>query len=59
MRPGELPWPLLCPAAILTAEASMTVFRVAFECWVEQTNEQDLQQLIRESLNELRAVTTA
>jgi hypothetical protein len=28
------------PAAILTAEAGITVFRVAFERWVDQANRQ-------------------
>jgi AcrR family transcriptional regulator len=45
------------PAAILTAEAGITVFRVAFERWVDQANRQNLQRLIRESLKELRAMT--
>jgi AcrR family transcriptional regulator len=45
------------PAASLTAEAGIAVFRVAFERWVDETNEQDLSQLRRESLGELRAVT--
>ncbi len=44
-------------AAILAAEAGITVFRVAFERWVDQANRQLLQRLIRESLEELRAVT--
>jgi AcrR family transcriptional regulator len=47
------------PAAILTAEAGITVFRVAFERWVDRANRQDLQPLIHESLEELRAVTAA
>ncbi len=47
------------PAAILTAEAGITVFKVAFERWIDQANQQLLQQLISESLNQLRAVTTA
>jgi AcrR family transcriptional regulator len=47
------------PAAILTAEAGIAVFRVAFERWVDPTNRQPLQRLIRESLQELRAVTAA
>jgi AcrR family transcriptional regulator len=46
-------------AAILTAEAGITVFRVAFERWVDQANRQPLQRLIRESLDELRALTVA
>ena len=45
------------PAAILTAEAGITVFRVAFERWIDQANQQLLQRLIRESLKQLRAVT--
>jgi AcrR family transcriptional regulator len=45
------------PAASLTAEAGIAVFRVAFERWVEESNHRDLPRLIRESLDELRAVT--
>jgi AcrR family transcriptional regulator len=45
------------PAASLTAEAGIAVFRVAFERWVDEPLERDLAQLIRESLDELRAVT--
>jgi AcrR family transcriptional regulator len=45
------------PAAILTAEAAITVFRVAFERWVDQADHQPLQRLIGESLEQLRAVT--
>src|ERR1700716_2634414 len=45
------------PAASLTAEAGIAVFRIAFERWVNETNQQDLTQLIRESLDQLRAVT--
>ena len=44
-------------AASLTAEAGVAVFRVAVERWVNDTNRQDLPQLIRESLDELKAVT--
>jgi AcrR family transcriptional regulator len=47
------------PAAILTAEAGITAFRVAFERWVDQANRQDLQPLIRESLEHLRTITAA
>jgi AcrR family transcriptional regulator len=47
------------PAAILTAEAGITVFRVAFELWVEKANKQSLERLIRQALEELRAVTAA
>ena len=45
------------PAASLTAEAGIAVFKIAFERWISGTGEADLPQLIRESLDELRAVT--
>ncbi len=45
------------PAASLTAEAGIAVFKVAFERWVSGNGHQDLPQQIRESLHELRAVT--
>ncbi|HEY5195985.1 MAG TPA: TetR family transcriptional regulator [Solirubrobacteraceae bacterium] len=45
------------PAASLSAEAGIAVFRVAFERWVEETNQRDLPELIRDSMDELRAVT--
>ncbi len=45
------------PAASLTAEAGIAVFKVAFERYVGDTDGQDLPRLIRESLNELKAVT--
>jgi AcrR family transcriptional regulator len=44
------------PAATLAAEAGTTVFRVAFERWVDPSNSEQLAQLIRESLDELRSV---
>jgi len=45
------------PAASLTAEAGIAVFKVAFQRWVEKSNKRDLPRLIRESLDELQAVT--
>ena len=45
------------PAASLAAEAGIAVFRIAFERWVNETSQRDLPQLIRESLDELKAVT--
>jgi AcrR family transcriptional regulator len=45
------------PAASLTAEAGIAVFRIAFERWARETSQADLPQLIRESLDELKAVT--
>jgi AcrR family transcriptional regulator len=45
------------PAASLTAEAGIAVFRIAFERWVDETNQHGLPRLIRESLDALKAVT--
>jgi AcrR family transcriptional regulator len=45
------------PAASLTAEAGIAVFRIAFERWVPESNQRDLPELIRDSLQELKAVT--
>ncbi len=44
------------PAASLTAEAGIAVFKVAFERWVDESNELGLPVLIRESLDALRVV---
>jgi AcrR family transcriptional regulator len=44
------------PAASLTAEAGIAVFRIAFERWINETNQEDLSRLIRASLDELKAV---
>jgi AcrR family transcriptional regulator len=46
------------PAAILTAEAGIAVFRVAFERWVDPAGQQPLEQCLRESFEALRAVTS-
>jgi AcrR family transcriptional regulator len=45
------------PAATLTAEAGIAVFRVAFALWVSEGDSRDLPELIRESFGELQAVT--
>jgi AcrR family transcriptional regulator len=45
------------PAASLAAEAGIAVFKIAFERWIDGTSQPELPQLIRESLDELRAVT--
>ena len=45
------------PAASLAAEAGIAVFRIAFELWVSEASQADLPQLIRESFDELKAVT--
>jgi AcrR family transcriptional regulator len=44
-------------AARLTAEAGVAVFKVAFERWINDTTNTDLARLIRQSLDELKAVT--
>lgn len=46
-------------AAILAAQAAVTVFHVAFARWVEQDDPAAMRRLMDESLDELRAVTTA
>jgi len=43
-------------AASLTAEAGIAVFRIAFERWVQESEEPDLSRYMRESLDELKAV---
>ncbi len=45
------------PAASLAAEATIAVFRIAFERWIADSDGQDLPRVIRESLDELKAVT--
>jgi AcrR family transcriptional regulator len=45
------------PAASLTAEAGIAVFRIAFERWVSETDADELPQMIRRSLEALIAVT--
>ena len=45
------------PAAGLAAEAGIAVFRIAFERWIDDTDQRDLSHHVRESLDELKAVT--
>jgi AcrR family transcriptional regulator len=45
------------PAASLTAEAGIAVFKIAFERWVTENGPAGLPQLIGESLDELKVVT--
>ena len=45
------------PAASLTAEAGIAAFKIAFERWINETNQQDFAQLIRDMLDELKALT--
>ena len=44
------------PAAGLSADAGMAIFKVAFECWIDEANQRDFRQLVRTALDELRAV---
>jgi hypothetical protein len=46
-------------AAILAAQAGVTVFHVAFARWVEQDDPTAFRRLMDESLEELRSVTSA
>ncbi|MBP0455935.1 TetR family transcriptional regulator [Streptomyces montanisoli] len=43
--------------ASLAAETSIAVFRVAFSRWVTATDDQDLQDIIRETLDRLRTLS--
>jgi AcrR family transcriptional regulator len=45
------------PAASLTAEAGIAVFRISFERWADERNDRGLSELMSDSLDELRAVT--
>lgn len=47
------------PAATLAAEAGMTVFRIAFDRWVDESEQRDLRRLLRASLKDLRSVLAA
>ena len=46
-------------AAILAAQAGVTIFHVAFAHWVEQDDPTAFRRLMDESLEELRSVTAA
>ena len=47
------------PNASLAAEAGVVVFRVAFERWVTDPGKRDLSETMRESLHQLKALTSA
>ena len=44
-------------AATLSAEMGITVFRVAFDRWIEPANQRAFAQLVGEALDQLWAVT--
>lgn len=43
------------PTARLTAEVTIAVFKIAYERWVDEADQRTLPQLVRESLDEMRA----
>ncbi|MEU1511535.1 TetR family transcriptional regulator [Streptomyces sp. NPDC005811] len=45
------------PAAALTAEAGIAVFKVGYERWIAPAEHRELAELLHESLTELKAVT--
>lgn len=45
------------PTAGLTADAGMAIFKVAFERWIDETNQQNFRQLVQDTLGELQAAT--
>ncbi len=45
------------PSARLTAEVAITVFRIAFERWIEDTHDGEFAQFVRESIDQLKTVT--
>lgn len=45
------------PAADLSAEAGIAIFRISFDRWVAAGAQDDYRKLVRESVGELRAVT--
>ncbi len=46
------------PAASLTAEAGIAVFKVGFDIWTRDPGQRDLPRIMRESLDDLKAVVT-
>jgi AcrR family transcriptional regulator len=45
------------PAALLAAEAGITVFRIAFDIWVDASNDRAFVDIMRDTLAEFKAVT--
>jgi AcrR family transcriptional regulator len=45
------------PAAKLTAETAVAVFKVAFDRWINATKDTDLTQVTNDSFDELKALT--
>lgn len=47
------------PAASLAAEAGIAVFKVGFERWIAASEEREMSQLMRESMDQFKAVTAS
>ena len=47
------------PAATLTADIAMSVFRIGFASWVQGTDRRDLAEIMRASLGELKTVAVS
>jgi AcrR family transcriptional regulator len=45
------------PAASLLAEMAVAVFRITHERWIDETNDRELPELVRDSLDQLKALT--
>jgi AcrR family transcriptional regulator len=46
-------------AAALTAQVAIALFRTAFERWIDETGQGDFPHLVRDSLEQLKALTAA
>lgn len=47
------------PAARLAAEVGVIAFKTAFDCWASEPNAQDLSQLVRASLDQLKSIVAS
>lgn len=45
------------PAATLSADAGVAVFKVAFERWIDESNQRSYRELVTDSVAQLKAVT--
>jgi hypothetical protein len=43
--------------ASLIAEVGIAIFRIAFDRWIDDTNQQEFPQLVQASLDQLKALT--
>ena len=47
------------PVASLAAEVGIAAFKIAYSLWISESNQADLQQIIRQSFVDLKTVTAA